>query len=745
MERRLKPTSLALALLLCAPLAPAQASIPNTSTGPAVAVERIPRLPGPVVIDGDLDDPAWAQALMVDIAYEVSPGDNIPAPQVTTVRIGHDDHALYVAFDARDTDPARIRAYLRDRDAAFNDDWVGMFLDSFDDQRRAYEFFVNPLGVQMDLIKDETNGGNEDASWDGQWSSAGRIVADGYRVELRIPFSTLRFRNVEGMQRWGIGFFRNYPRGKRHQLMSNRVPRGRNCLTCTLRTFEGMAGVQQGRNLEIVPSLTAGRLQTRGARGQPWRDDGFDVEPGLDVSWAPTPNTTLNATINPDFSQVESDQAQLDLNQSFALYFDEKRPFFMEGADYFTTPLNVLYTRQIADPDAGVRVTGRSGSAAYGALVARDAVTQLLLPGALGSGVTVLQQPVDVAAARYRRNLGNRLTVGVIGTARHGEGYSNDLAGVDGRWQTGHHTVSTQLLASRSTYPSTLGLADADPSGKAMRAYYGYNDRHWTFNTWHERIDPGFRADLGFIGQVGYRKSLVGGGRTWFRDGKAFNRLNLYADWDATHRADGQLLENEFEASLNIRGPLQSDASLIAVTRERFWNGAMFDESYLAFSGSFRPRAGMLFGAYLRGGPQLDLAASRRGHGRVAETWGELDIGRSLNLSWSITRQRLRRDGGTAFDASLADIRLGWQLDTRQRLRLALQGNRIARDPLLYPRRVDAHSRNTAAQLIYSYKVNPRTALYAGTSLGALMDDANPDLFSNTRSVFLKLSYGWQP
>lgn len=731
--------------MICALLALA-ASLSLPASAQEAPVRDIPRLAGADIrIDGQLDEAAWQQALVVDIAYEVSPGDNIPAPQKTTVRIGHDDRALYIAFDAHDTDPSRIRAYLRDRDAAFNDDWVGLFMDTFDDQRRAYEFFSNPLGVQMDLIKDETSGGNEDSSWDGLWSSAGRITDSGYQVEMRIPFSTLRFRNAEDLQRWGIGFFRNYPRDKRHQLMSNRVKRGGNCLTCTLEKYQGMAGVQQGRNLEVVPSLTIGRPETRSAQGQPWRSDGFNVEPGLDVSWAPTPDTTLNATLNPDFSQVESDQAQLDLNQSFALYFDEKRPFFMEGADYFNTPLQVLYTRQIANPDAGLRVTGRSGSGAYGALVARDAVTQLLLPGALGSGFRVLDQPANVAVGRYRHNVSKQATVGVIGTFRRGDGYANNVLGVDGRWQNRNHTLSAQLLGSQSEYPATMGLPDDSPSGKAMRASYNYNSRNWSFSSWHERIDPGFRADLGFIGQVGYRKSLVGGGHTWFRDGKSFNRINLYADWDITHRADGQLLENEFETSLGISGPLQSNFSLAAMTRERFWNGTLFDEAYVAFNGSFRPRGGMLFGVYARNGTQIDLAATRRGHGRHLETWGDVDIGRGLNVNWSLYYQQLQRDGGTAFSASVADVRMGWQIDPRQRVRLALQGNRVSRAPSLYLRPVDARSRSTAAQLIYSYKVNPRTAFYAGTSFGAFMDDAHPEMFGSSRSLFLKFSYAWQP
>ncbi len=711
-----------------------------------VPAHDIPRLAGgEITIDGQPDEPAWRQALVVDIAFEVSPGDNIPAPQKTTVRIGHDDHALYIAFDARDTDPSRIRAYLRDRDGAFDDDWVGLFMDTFDDQRRAYEFFVNPLGVQMDLIKDETNGGSEDSSWDGLWRSAGRITATGYEVEIRIPFSTLRFRDAAGMRRWGIGFFRNYPRDKRHQLMSNPVRRGGNCLTCTLEKYQGMAGVQQGRNLEVVPSLTVGRSETRSLRGGEWHGEGFDVQPGLDVSWAPSPNMTLNATLNPDFSQVESDQAQLDLNQSFALYFDERRPFFMEGADYFNTPLQVLYTRQIAEPDAGLRITGRSGAGAYGALVARDAVTQVLLPGALGSGFTVLEQPVNVAVGRYRHNISQQATLGVIGTFRQGDGYANAVVGVDGRWQNRRHTFSAQLLGSQSEYPATMNLHDHDPSGKAMRGSYGYNSRHWSFSTWHERIDPGFRADLGFIGQVGYRKSLVGGGHTWFRDGKGFNRINVYADWDMTHRADGQLLEREFEAQLNINGPMQGYIGLSPLWRTRYWNGALFDERNFHAEGNIRPNGRLRLGTFMDFGRQIDLTATRIGRRSRAGIWGEASIGRGVGISAEVSRQQLQRDGGTAFSASLADLRLGWQIDPRQRVRLALQGSDVKRAPALYLEPVVAHARSAATQLIYSYKVNPRTAFYAGTSFGGFMDDEHPQLFNNSRSLFMKFSYAWQP
>ena len=389
--------ALALALAcLIAPCAPAFSQTPAAATAGFVPGGRIPRLQDGIVIDGVLDDAAWAGALVQEIGYDIQPGDNTPAPVKTTVRIGYTTDALYLSYRALDPDPASIRAHLRDRDSAFNDDWVGVFMDTFDDQRRGYEFIVNPLGVQADLINDATTG-NEDPSWDGLWSSAGRITADGYEVEIRIPFSTLRFRDGGGDKRWGISLFRNWPRDKRHQLTSHRVPRESNCFLCEWTKYDGMAGVQQGRNIEVVPTLTMGASQSRDAAGTPWASGDNSIEPGLDVSWAPSPDMTLNATLNPDFSQVETDQLQLDINNSFALFYQEKRPFFLEGADYFTTQFDVLYTRQIADPDFGLRVTGRTPNSAYGALVARDATTLLLVPGAQGSSFLDLDQKANVA------------------------------------------------------------------------------------------------------------------------------------------------------------------------------------------------------------------------------------------------------------------------------------------------------------------------------------------------------------
>ena len=742
---------LAVALAACfAPAAMASQAAPEMASD-TIPGGDIPRLQGDIVIDGQLDDAAWDGALVQEIAYDIQPGDNTPAPVKTTVRIGYSTDALYLSFRAFDPDPSAIRAHLRDRDSAFSDDWVGVFLDTFNDQRRGYELIVNPLGVQADLINDATTG-NEDASWDGLWTSAGKITAEGYNVEIRVPFSTLRFRSGDDKKRWGISLFRNYPRDKRHQLTSHKVPRKSNCFLCEWAKYDGMAGVKQGRNIEVVPTLTMGKSQYRTAAGGDWQDGDSSIEPGVDVSWAPSPSMTLNATLNPDFSQVETDQLQLDINSSFALFYQEKRPFFLEGADYFNSQFDVLYTRQIADPDFGVRATGRTKNGAYGAIIARDATTVLLVPGVLGSRFEQLDQEANVAVGRYRFDINQHTSVGVIGTFRQGDDYANNVAGVDARWQKDAHTAKAQFLHSQSEYPTRIvnGYArelgsDDTPSGNAWRMEYAFGNRNWNFNTWHMNIDPGFRADLGFMGQVGYDKSLVGGGHTWFRDKQAFNRFSLNADFDITHRFDGQLLEREFEGSISTQGPKQSSISLHGMTRKRFWRDAMFDERYVDVNANFRPNGSLQLGTYLQTGTLIDLAASRTGRRTMVEFWGDANIGRGVSVNLSVNHQRMRRDGGTAFEATVVNGGGSWQFDPRQRVRLTLQGSEVIRDPSLYAFPVNQLARDWAAQMVYSYKVNPRTAIYAGGSYGAFMDDDNLDMFGNSRSLFVKLSYGWQP
>jgi len=215
---------------LFAPVAFAQTpttppATPTTTTVNTPTVTEVPRVDADIVVDGKLDDAAWTRAATVDIAFETSPGDNLPASVKTTAYVAYTEDALLLGLRAEDPDPAKIRAFLRDRDALYDDDFLGVMLDTFDDGRRSYEFFVNPLGVQADLIREEATG-NEDDSWDGLWTSAARITEAGYEVEMRIPFATLRFKDTDGTRRFAASFLRIRPREFRYQYFSNRIERG---------------------------------------------------------------------------------------------------------------------------------------------------------------------------------------------------------------------------------------------------------------------------------------------------------------------------------------------------------------------------------------------------------------------------------------------------------------------------------------------------------------------------------------
>lgn len=360
-----------IALLLASPSASSEAPPPTpTESTPATQAPQAPhviaaKIPHPVPraassvrVDGVLDEAAWGQALVLDLPFEIEPGDNVPPPVRTECLLAYDERNLYAAFRAFDPRVDQIRAHLSDRDAAYRDDFVGLMIDPFNDERRGFEFFVNPLGVQMDIARnDMTNDDPEDTTWDAIWDAAGRVTGDGYVVEMAIPFTALRFPRTDGAQTWGLVAFRAYPRSVRYQISSVPFDRDLSGFFRQAGKIVGFEGVTPGRNLEFDPTVTGQRTDVLGDSGHLEKED-QKVEAGLSARWGVTPNLSINAALNPDFSQVEADAVQLDVNNRFALQYAEKRPFFLEGSDFFATPLQAVYTRAVVDPAWGASSPG---------------------------------------------------------------------------------------------------------------------------------------------------------------------------------------------------------------------------------------------------------------------------------------------------------------------------------------------------------------------------------------------------
>jgi hypothetical protein len=736
----LGPGSILVLLLACA-------TPPATASAPV-----LPSTSSEIVIDGVMDDAAWEDAVAIPIDVQTHPGENIRAQVETIAYLIEDGESLYIAFDARDPEPHRIRAYLRDRDAAWDDDVVGVVIDSFGDEQRAFQFFVNPLGVQMDLTMDDV-AKREDDSWDAIWDSAGKVGKRGYIVELEIPLNQLRFTSVDDRQSWGLDLVRYYPRTHRYRLSSNPLDRNRNCHLCQLQKIEGLEGVEPGRDLEIVPTLTASQASSTDEAGvEPLHAEDPDAEIGVSVRWGISPDLTANLAINPDFSQIEADVAQLNANNRFALFYPEKRPFFLEAADYFLTPVQAVFTRTVADPSVGAKLTGKRGDNTFGVFFAEDDRTDLVLPGPTGSDSESLAQENTVFVGRYSRSFADQSAVGGLLTTRSGDDYHNTVGGLDLSWKlSDQHRVQAQYLRSETAYPTGIVEDFGQPSGTftgyATRLAYNYDSRNWFgFLRYNDRSE-GFRADSGFVPQVDIAQRVVGAVRTWYGDEDAwYSQLRLHGDWYITHDQEGRMLEKQLAFRFVTEGPMQSRIGFRVRSADTLYNDTLFEENKLRLFAEFQPRGGLFVGGRIRVGDQIDFDNTQLGDEVRVEPFLRWNIGRHLLLRYDGVFVRLdRKDGAQIFDASVHDLRLTWQFSLRSFLRLTAQYQDIRRNPDSYNEIVDSRSRDLGRQLLYSYKINPQTVFFLGYSDALIDDDNLSGLTTTDRTWFMKIGYAWTP
>ena len=667
LRRLRRPVLFGLGLVYCA----ANPAAPIPFDGAPDAPFRVPRAASEIEIDGVLDDLAWAQALSFDLDYEVRPGENIAPPVRTEILITYGERHVYFAFRAHDPDPSKIRARFSDRDRAWNDDWVGVVLDTFNDQRRAYELFSNPLGVQIDAINDEV-GGRYDDSWNAIWKSAGRLTEYGYEVEMAIPFNQIRFQSTAGDQTWGFDAIRSYPRGDRHHIGLFPRDRGNNSYLSQTVKLIGMSEVSPGKNLEIIPTLTASRTDQRDAlpNGELEEvDSGADI--GVSVRWGITPNISLNGALNPDFSQVEADAVQLDINETFTLFFAETRPFFLEGADYFNTGLNLVHTRTIGDPSSAAKLTGKEGPHTFGIFSAVDEKTSMVFPGPEGSSSANFTDDNTASVARYRYDFGGSSTIGGTLTDRRGGGYYNQVISADTVYKiTSADTIDFSVAVSRTEYSEEMidFQTETDEQAEALRRRhedlalafnYNHSVRGWWTNVSYRDFGEDYRSDIGFQPQVDFAKWVAGGAKIWWGDDESFfNRIGFGGDVDRSEQQNGDLLEEEIETWLNLSGPRQSHTSLGFGRRNRVFDSVEFDQwfSYASFNVQATRNWNLGFGGSVGDAIDFDhaLAADQM------SVWidHQYHFGRHLLIAYSHTYLTLDIDGGQLFRAHVPQGRI---------------------------------------------------------------------------------------
>ena len=499
-----------------------------------------------ILIDGVADDAAWGQAALIDGFLTFNPVPGQAPVGETRVRLLSDDAALYLLFEVQDPEPDRIRATLGRRDSRFDDDFVGMYLDPGAEGQRAYVFIVNPLGLQMDGIA--LGDGDEDFSWDTWWDSRGSRTDEGYLVEIAIPWRSIRHdREVDET---GILLFRQ--RGVDAE-KSSWPPLDLDVqgMLVQMAHMGGPGPLPRAAGLDLTPSLTFGWTD-QGPTADRWSFQG--LSPGLTLQAAPTPSDSVVIALNPDFSQVESDGAQIDVNRRYALYYEEKRPFFLEGQEWFQTPFeDLVYTRSMAAPRLGVRATTSHGgwtAAALGALDARPSPSV-----SEGGGWTEADLEGLMAAeaiGRFRRSIGADGYLGLILSERAmlGSDLANTVGGVDSRVRLSDHLVAQgAALASHTRFAD--GSDHAAPAGAATLRY---ETTHFWVDSEAEAVAADFRAENGFVTHADRVGNWLESGYSLFPDGKiirsvTFIPMDLYSYW----HLDGRMRELVFEPDISWR------------------------------------------------------------------------------------------------------------------------------------------------------------------------------------------------
>lgn len=419
------------------------------------------------------------------------PRDGQPATEKTEVWLGHTRTTFYLVFICFDHRPAQIRGHLARRENILTDDNVSVLLDPFQDRRKGVLFTVNPDGVQADAAWTENN--NPDYSYDQVWDSEGRITRDGWMALMAIPFLSIRFRPAA--QDWGVVFMRNLPRNSETDYWP-RVSASISGVLPQEGTLHGMEGLAGSHNLQLNPYALAQNERTLiniDPLNPYFSSRHLEGTAGADGKAILKDSIVIDGTFNPDFSTVESDQPQFTVNQRYPVYFPELRPFFLENANYFSTPILLVYTRNIIHPEYGLRLTGKVRSTNLGFVAIDDRE-----PGeTVAPGDPLYKKRALFAVGRVAQDFGKGSSVGLIYTDEEFGGGWNRIGGVDftarfnDRW-----TALGQVVES-----STRGTNDAPSysAGPATDLQLQRNGHAFNLFSEYQDFSSGFQSQLGFI------------------------------------------------------------------------------------------------------------------------------------------------------------------------------------------------------------------------------------------------------
>jgi len=704
-------------------------------------------------ISAAMDSTVWNQAPTVSIDYQVQPNDGVRAPVNTKVKVLYSKQYLYIGFICEDPRPSEIRASVTDRDNSFQDDYVGVFIDPFNSNQHAYELFVNPLGIQMDGMR---TGGNEDMNFDMLWHSDGMITESGYRAVMKIPFKSLNFPKRK-VQDWSIQFIRNYPRSNRYQMTWSDVRLQNSCLMCQNGLLEGMQDIENENTIELLPYGMSYQSSTINDMDDP--SSGLDHGPlkgriGGSVMYSPNSTTSLNAVVNPDFSQVETDAAQIGANQTFALYYPEKRPFFMKGSDLFSTPENLFYSRMINRPLAAGKVTHQSDSYSIAFLSAYDRSTPYIVPGRYSSSLVRSELNAYSNVVRGKYNFGSESYVGGLVTTRNqGEG-SNYVGSVDWNLQladqyyfNGQLAYSdTKELADTSLFSETrtYGKSSYDAAfngeqfgGTLVSADFSRQAKYYNFSFGYKSYEPTFQAQDGFINQTDQRRYEASQSISYYPDADwiSSGSFSVNAAWRYDY--SGQFQERYIFTrwSNNFAGQTYLGVSFLPLNDEHFRGEFFTGMNRIMIDANTNPMEALSIGGHVDFGKYVYRAedpSMGEGYSISADATVKPTDRLELNLSYNYSTLSAANGSEKYYSGDIFRMTGRYNFTRKLFTRVITQYDSFDERIQIYP-------------LLY-YKVNPFTKFYIGmTDYMNHFDQPGPNGFEGYRETdrqfFVKFQY----
>ena len=718
---------------------------------PAAAIEVLRLAPGESVqLDGRFDEAFWSRAKVHDRFHEISPRDRAEPLVRTEARFAYDGQALYAALKAWDPKPEDLRGPFSRRDNVFADqDLLVLFVDPIGTRKFAHFVRTNPRGVIADGLYNEDTG-SEDFSPDFEVDVATGRFEGGWTAEFRIPFSSLRYTDPPSRE-WSVLVFRNYPRDQRYRIASSPLPRDSNCFLCLNEPLTGLEDLPSTRHLAVTPQATARATRSREAGA---RASDREFVGSLDLKWRPRADLVVDATVNPDFSQVELDTPQLAGNTQFALFFGEKRPFFLEGADILQSPTNAIYTRTVTDPAWGTRLTRRGEGVDYAVLVAKDDGGGLvLLPGTYGTGFARQDRKSLATIGRLRAQAGGGVTAGFVATDRTYEGGgSNRVAGPDFTWfANAENRVRGQLLQSWTTArpDGSGGLARGDGvSDHAARFDWSYNGRRWRQFLAIEDVGRGFRADNGFVSQNGYRVAYSETQHRFLEVGP-FNEISPYLNAEYKSDPAGRPLYRQHNAGVLFGLPratylyVEARPNNLVAVRE---GGGLRkrDQFYVQLETNPGDRLTKIY-SEIAWGDRVDVANNRVGKGLFGTITATLrpharaEIEYRIDNDWIDSREAVEGSARILAQRSQQVVAL-WHFTPRDSLRAIWQAGWVKRSPSLWERPVSSREKADTVSLVYGHRQGIGFTVYVGATYGRTLD-ADAGAKTSAAEIFAKGSW----